>query len=289
MKEKWFFEKALPNVPQNHRVGFRVKKRIFSRKDKYQDIEILDTFEMGRIFVLDGIVQLSENYEFIYHEMMSHLCLFSHPNPKNVLIIGGGDGGILREVLKHPVKRVDFVELDKTVVDVSKKYFPFLKIENSLKDKRVKLFFDDGAKFIKKKKNCYDAIIVDSTDPSEMSKVLFFKIFYQAIYSSLSAGGVFMTQSGNFIEQIPEIKRTNKKLKSIFPFVKVHRATVFDYELTEFSFILAAKNQNLKKFNPEDIERRFKSLKKCRDLKYYSPQIHFCSGVLPKFYQQKIK
>ena len=288
MKKKWYFEKALPDTDHNYKIGFKVKREVFLKKSRYQEIRVLDTYGLGRILVLDGIVQLSEKYEFIYHEMLSHLPLISHPLPKKVLIIGGGDGGVLREVLKHPVKEVYLIELDKEIIDVSKRYLPFLDIKNSLKDKRVKLFFEDGNVFIKSNKNLFDIVIVDSTDPLGPSAVLFSKNFYQAAYNALAKKGIFITQSGNFIEQSAEIKNIYKKLKNLFPFVKIHRATVFDYELTDFSFALASKEKKLEKLNLKTIEKRFKNLRNYKGLRYYSPQIHFCSSVLPKFYKQEL-
>lgn len=278
----WFFEKELPNAVQNYKIGWRIKKKIYSGRSKYQKIEILDTFDLGRIFVLDGILQLSEKYEFIYHEMISHLSLFYHPNPKRVLIIGGGDGGVVREVLKHSAEEVFLVELDSKVIKLSKKYLPFLDLKNSSRDKRVKLFLEDGAFFIKKFKNFFDLIIVDSTDPSSFSLSLFQKRFYKNSFLALKKQGIFITQSGNFLDQILEIKAVVKNLKNFFPYVKVHRVFTPDYQGSDFSFTLASKKINL-----ENLD--IKTIKKIKDLKYYSPKIHFSSGVLPRFYQEKLK
>ncbi|XOB40735.1 MAG: polyamine aminopropyltransferase [Candidatus Nealsonbacteria bacterium] len=285
MKE-WFFEKKLPNTVQNYRTGLRLKKRVYLGKSKYQKIEILDTFALGRIFVLDGILQLSEKYEFIYHEMISHLPLFYHPNPKRILIIGGGDGGVLREVLKHSLKEIFLAELDSKVVEVSKKYLPFLNLKNSLKQKKVRLFFEDGTTFIKKFKDFFDVIIVDSTDPMGFSFPLFQKRFYKNSFSALKKQGIFITQSGNFLDQISEIKTAIKNLKPFFPYVKVHRIFTPDYQGSDFSFTLASKKINLEGFGIKKIEKRFKKIK---DIKYYSPEIHLASGILPKFYRKRLK
>ena len=287
MAEKYFFEKKLPNTNQNYKIGFLLKKKVFSAKSKYHKIEVFDTYGMGKLLVLDGILQLSEKYEFIYHEMLSHLPLFKYPNVKKVLIIGGGDGGVLREVLKHPIKQVFLCDIDKKVSEVSKKYFPSLKLKNSLKDKRLKLVFEDGIKFVRNFKNYFDVIICDSTDPSELSKGLFSKKFYQNVCKALSCDGIFIAQAGNFIEQFSEIRNTYEKFKKIFFSVKIHRAPVFDYQLTDFSFILASKKKNLEKISLVQLEKRFKQ-KKLKGLRYYSPKIHFCSGILPKFYLQKL-
>ena len=284
--KKWFFEKELPNIAQEFKIGWKLKKRVYSGKSKFQKIEILDTSALGRIFVLDGILQLSEKYEFIYHEMISHLPLFYHKNPKKVLIVGGGDGGVAREVLKHSLKEIFWVELDPKVVEVSKKYLPFLNIKNSLKQKKVKLFFEDGTTFIKKFKNFFDVIIVDSTDPEGPSSSLFEKKFYKDCFLALKKDGIFITQSGNFLDQISEIKTAILNLKTFFPYLKVHKILTPDYQGSDFSFTLAAKSINFEKFNIEKTKERYKKIK---GLKCYSPQIHFCSGVLPKFYKEKLE
>jgi spermidine synthase len=289
MKKDWFFENPLPQTQGNIKIGFKIRKKIYFEKSKYQKIEIFDTFVLGKVLALDGIIQLSQNYEFIYHEMIAHLPLFYHPKPKNVLILGGGDGGVLREALKHPLKKIFLVEIDPKVMEISKKYLPFLKLKDSLKKKNVKVVFDDGANFVKKFKNSFDVIICDSTDPSAFSKVLFSKKLYKDSFEALSKNGIFITQSGNFLQQIFEIKNNYKNLKKFFPFVKIHRAVIFDYQLTDFSLILASKGIDFERFNAKKVKERVKRLeKKHGKLKYYSPEIHSASGILPPFYKNYI-
>ena len=274
---KLFFEKELPGTKQGYKFGIRIKKKIFSTRSKYQKIEVFDTYTFDRILVLDGIIQLSQKYEFIYHEMMANLPLFYHPNPKKVLIVGGGDGGILREILKHPIKEVYFVDIDEKVIETSKKFLSFLKLKESLKDKRTKMLITDGSEFIKKFKNFFDIVIIDSTDPIGPSCALFTKKFYKSIFTALNKNGVMITQSGNWLDQIEEIKNVQKNLKAIFLFTKIHKAFVPDYQGSEFTFTLASKKRL-------DYKKRlFK-----KSLKYYSPQIHFTSGILPKFLKDKI-
>ena len=285
IKNQWFFEVNPPNTVQDYKTGWRLKKKVYSGKSKYQKIEILDTFGLGRIFILDGVLQLSEKYEFIYHEMISHLPLFYHSNPQRILIIGGGDGGVLREVLKHSLKEIFWAELDQKVVEISKKYLPFLNLKDSLKQKKVKLFFGDGATFVKKFKDFFDVIIVDSTDPKGPSLSLFQKKFYQNSFLALKKKGIFITQSGNFLDQILEIKTTLKNLKTSFPYVKVHRIFTPDYQGSDFSLILASKNINLEEFDIKKTKKRFK----IKGLKYYFPEMHLASGILSKFYQEKLK
>lgn len=288
MRKKWFFEKTLPGSRGIYKIGFLLKKKIFSKKSKFQKIEIFDTVGFGRILVLDGIVQLSQKHEFCYHEMISHLPLFYHPNPKSILIIGGGDGGVLREVLKHPVRKVFLVEIDEEILKISKKYFPFLKLKNSLEDERVNVFIENGLTFIKKFKNYFDVIISDSTDPSGPSRVLFGKNFYLYVKRALTNEGIFITQSGNFLDQFFEVKKSFHKLQEIFPLVKIHKSVIFDYQFTDFAFLVAFKKKSLAKFNLRLAKRRFERLKRKHPFKFYSPQIHLSSEILPLFYIERL-
>ena len=185
ISKKWFCEGAVPGK----RFGkikhcFLMDKLVFKGKTSYQDILIFDNAIYGRVAVLDGIVQFSEKDEFVYHEMISHPILFSHPSPQKILIIGGGDGGVLREVLKHPVKEVYLVDIDKEAMGIFRKYTPFIS-QNSFKDKRTKIFFGDGREFIKKFRNFFDVVIVDSNDPMGPSLPLFSSRFYKYVALSL--------------------------------------------------------------------------------------------------------
>lgn len=283
-KDYWFTEKPLPGTKFDGYFKIKVKKKIASFKTPFQRGEVLDTFGYGRVLVLDGIIQLSEKDEFIYHEMIAHLPLFYHSNPEKILIIGGGDGGVLKEVLKHPLKEAYLVEIDKKVIEISKKYLPFVS-KKAFDDKRAKIFIEDGLKFVKKYKNFFDVIIVDCTDPGGPSLSLFSRKFYQDIFSALKKNGIMITQSGTFYYQSFHIKKIFKTLKKIFPFVKIHRAAIPCFEEAEFSFILASKKINLNKRDFLKIKSRFKKIKLRTE--YYSPEIHLASGILPKIYEIK--
>ncbi len=275
---KWFTEKILPGAENNNKFSIKIKKKITSLRSPFQKIEIFNTSFYGRMLVLDGIVQLTERDEFIYHEIMAHLPLSTHPSPEKVLIVGGGDGGVLKEVLKHPIKEVFLVEIDKKIIDVSKKYFPFVS-KGAFRDKRSKIIIGDGMKFIKKYHNYFDVIIIDSTDPLGPSLPLFSERFYKNISNALTKKGVMITQSGTFLEQFPQIKRIFNNFKKVFPYVKVYRACVPCYGTGEYSFTMASKI-NLNKINFEIINRRYKKLN--LKTKYYSPEIHLASGILPQ-------
>lgn len=286
MKEKFFFEGLLPNEKEDCKFGIKIKKTLFSGRSNYQKIKVIDTYYLGKVLVLDEIIQLSEKYEFIYHELLANLSLFSHPNPKKVAIIGGGDGGVLREVLKHRyLKKVYLVELDKKVFEISIKYFPSLKLKKSLKDKRTEVVFEDGSKFIEKFRNFFDLIIVDSTDPLKFSLSLFQKKFFKKSYSALKNKGIFSIQTGDLIEDISGIKKIKKNLEKIFDFFKIYHFFSPDYFSCDYSISLASKKINLEKIKIKAIKRK---LKKIKDLKYYSLDTHIASGVLPEYLKQKL-
>lgn len=280
-KNYWFLEKTLPGAKSDSQLLIKVKKKVAAFKTPFQKGEVLDTLEYGRILVLDGILQLSEKDEFIYHEMMAHLALFSHPNPEKILIIGGGDGGVLREVLKHPVKKVFLAEIDKKIIEISQKYLSFVS-KNAFKNKKVKIFFKDGQRFIKNYEDFFDVIIVDSTDPKDFSLPLFSKKFYQDVFKALTKKGIMISQSGAFWGPFFYVKKIFKNLKKIFPFVKIHRAAIPAYGEVEYSLTLGSK-LNLNKIDFSEIKKRYKKLN--LKTKYYSPEIHLASGILPKIYQ----
>ncbi len=193
MKETWFYESLFPSV----RLGLKVRKVLVSNKSQYQKISILDTYQFGKVLVLDGVVQTTERDEFIYHEILTHLPMLSHPQPDRVLIIGGGDGGILREVLKYPVKEVFLVEIDKKVIELSKTYLSAI-CRNSFNDRRANIIIDDGVNFVKERKRKFDVVIVDSSDPIGPAKVLFSSKFYTDVFNILSHDyGIFVQQTGS--------------------------------------------------------------------------------------------
>jgi spermidine synthase len=282
-KEDWFLEGDLLGITSNVKMAVKVKKRISSFKTPFQKGEILDTFGMGRLLVLDGIVQLAEKDEFIYHEMITHLPMFSHPEPKKILVVGGGDGGVLREVLKHPIKEVDLVEIDKEIIEISKKYLPFIP-KKVFSDKKVKIFIEDGVKFVRKKEPGYfDIAIIDSTDPNNTSLPIFTQKFYRSVSRILADEGMMIIQSGTFWEQFRHVKKIYRDMKKVFPFVKIYRASIPSYLEAEYAFIIGSKKNVLENPDMEGMKRRYKKLG--LKTEYYSPEIHQASGVLPRIYK----
>lgn len=285
MKNQWFFEKTIPGILDEVKTGIKIKKKIYSGKSAYQKIEVFDTFLFGKMLVLDGIIQLSQIDEFIYHEMLVHPAMFCHQKPKKVLIIGGGDGGALKEVLKHPIQEVYLVDIDKKVIEISQKYLPFVS-KGAFKDKRVRILIEDGIKFVRKYKNFFDIIILDSTDPSGPSLNLFHYKFYQDIFKALTKNGVLIIQSGCVFEQFTHLKSIYNKLKKLFSWVEIQKACVPCLQCSnEYSFTLALKSASQKP-SYKNIKQRSKKLN--LDLKYYNPEIHFASTVLPRYLEDKI-
>ncbi|MBL7150205.1 MAG: polyamine aminopropyltransferase [Candidatus Pacebacteria bacterium] len=283
-KKQWIFEKNVPYDESRIKIGIEVKKRLYSGKSPYQKIDFFDTYGFGKILVLDGILQTSEKDEFIYHEMLCQVPMFYHPNPQKVLIIGGGDGGALEEVLKHPVQKVWLAEIDKKVIELSKKYLPLIS-KGAFKDKRGEVVIGDGKEFLKKYKNFFDVIILDLSDPLGPAKDLITLKFYRQVQKTLKQKGIVSVQSGSLTCQPKLVALIFKRLSKVFTFVKVHKAVVPSYQAGEYSFTVAS-NLNLEKVNLKNLESRVKRLS--IDLLYWFPGIHFSSAVLPKYLKKKL-
>ena len=290
LTSKWFCEDSVPGKREgNVRHCFSIKKLVYRGKTKFQKVLIFDNSLYGRVFCLDDIVQLSERDEFIYHETMVHPLLFSHPHPQDVLVIGGGDGGVLREVLKHPVKKVDLVDIDKDVITLSKKYLKFVS-RNAFSDKRVSVYNQPGEAFIKRaKEGSYDIAIVDCTNfvPGDsLSSTLYSLGFYEMMFSILRKEGMIVTLGASFLD-FPIIKTIFKRLKKVFPYVSILRFTMPSYNCGEYSFLAASKKINLEKVSLARLEEKFSKFGKRKTLRYYSPELHKATMVLPKIWQVK--
>ena len=278
-KEKWFFEKEVPYDTSNIKIGIKIKNKLYSGKSPFQKIEAYDTYSYGKILVLDGIVQTSEKDEFIYHEMLCQVPMFLHRNPKRILIIGGGDGGALEELLKHRVEKVWMAEIDKKVIDISRKYLASIS-KGAFKNKKAEVIIGDGKKFIKRYNDFFDVIILDLSDPGGPAKDLISLNFYKDVKKALKKNGIVSIQSGSFTCQPKLVSTIFNRIKKIFPFAEIRRAVVPCYQAGEYSFTIGSKS-NLKKITFKDIDKKYKKLK--LNLKYYSPEIHFTSKVLPEY------
>ena len=197
-------------------LSIEIERVLFSKKTRFQQIDLFETKSHGKMLVLDGIIQLTEADEFAYHEMMAHVPLFAHPDPKSVLVIGGGDGGVLREVSRHQcIESIDFCEIDEEIIKVSKKFLP--QIACGFDDPRISIHIEDGSRFINKQKNRYDVIIVDSSDPIGPGEKLFEKPFYQGLKNALRENGIIATQGESFFIHKEYVKNLVKITKQLFP------------------------------------------------------------------------
>lgn len=275
--KSWFFEDFIPGELKKSVWGFEIEREIYSGRSEFQKIEVMAAKEFGRVLVLDGIVQLSTKHEFVYHEMLVHPAMLCQPNPKNVLIVGGGDGGALREVVKYPLKQIFLCDIDKKVPEISKKYLSSVS-NGAFKDRRLRIFNEDALKFIKRYKIFFDVIIEDLTDPTGPSLALWTNDFYKNIFRALKENGVACFQTGYLKERFA--RNTRKKLEKIFPFFKVHRAFIGCFPFEEHAFSFGSKKIAFNKFTLGKIKEKYRKLN--LKTKYYSPEIHFASSVMPK-------
>lgn len=260
---------------------FAVDKVYFENKTDHQHLVIFENAKFGRVMALDGIIQTTEADEFIYHEMLTHVPLIAHGKVKRVLIIGGGDGGMLREVCKHSsVEHITQVEIDNQVVEMCKEYLPNHSA-GAYDDPRVNVVIDDGANFVRECEDHFDVIISDSTDPIGPGDVLFTSDFYENCKKCLTSGGILVTQNGVAYMQLDEVTTTAKRLQPYFSDQSFYCAAVPTYIGGVMTFAWASDNHELRQLSIDDIAQRFKAANiKCR---YYNPAIHVASFALPQY------
>tara|TARA_Y100000310_G_C20696769_1_gene826253 strand:- start:1517 stop:2389 length:873 start_codon:yes stop_codon:yes gene_type:complete len=286
-KETYFFEGEVPFEKSDLNIGSRVEKKLYSGTSPFQKIAVLNLYTFGNTLVLDDIIQTTERDEFIYHEMLCQIPMFLHPSPKSVLIVGGGDGGSLEEVLKHAsVKKAIMVEIDGKVVEVSKKYLPSIS-KNAFQDKRAALIIGDGKKFIKDHQNEFDVIILDLSDPAGPATDLISLSFYRNCKKALKKNGIVSVQSGSFTTQPELVSLISNRLQKVFSHVEVRKAVVPSYQAGEYTFTLAS-DFNFSKVSQSVLIKKLKKAKHMR-LKYWSPDIHWASSVLPSYLKEELK
>ena len=258
---------------------FSVNKKIFEEKSEFWDLVIFENNRFGRVLAIDGAVQLTEVDEPIYHEMMVHVPLLSHGNVKSVLIIGGGDGGALREVLRHPsVERAVLVEIDPTVIELSKKYFPSIS-KGAFEHPKAEIIIQDAAQYIEETKETFDVIICDSCDPEGPALVLFSSKFYGNCKAKLNKGGIFVNQNGIPFLQKEEMQMTLTNRAPHFKHVSFFLASVPTY-IGGFLAIGWASDEEYA-IHEEILQQRMNKL--TGDMLYYTPAIHKASFALPKY------
>ena len=279
--ELWFSEFHAPDVKHS----IKVKRHLYSETSNYQQIDIFETFEFGRVLSLDGNVMLTERDEFIYDEMITHVPMSVHPDIKDILIIGVGDGGVVGQLTRYDtVERIDLVEMDPLVLDACRKYLP--ENSNQLNDSRVNIYFDNALRFIRRCKEEYDLIIVDSPDPFGPSEGFFTREFYGICYNALKSDGIMVNQQGSpfYKHDADAMKRSHKRIASTFPVSRVYQAHIPTYAAGYWLFGFASK-----KYHPIDDLNAEKWLSLNLKTQYYTTKLHIGSFYLPAFLEKMLE
>ena len=280
-QHKYFKETLYDSICQE----YRIDKLYFESKTEHQHLMIFHNAQLGRVMTLDGIVQTTEADEFIYHEMLAHVPLIAHGNAKRVLIIGGGDGGMLREVAKHPVEHITQVEIDQAVVDMAIEYLPNHSA-GAYSDPRLNLVIDDGFNFVKRvsasdDSEKFDVIISDSTDPIGPGEVLFSEDFYAFAKACLKPNGIMVTQNGVPFFQADEVTNTDVRMGTHFKDMRFYCAPVPTYYGGFMTFAWGCDDAESAQLDASTVEQRFASLGV--DTKYYNSAIHGAAFALPQY------
>ncbi len=278
--ELWYTQEHSPNV----RFSIKVDRHVYSEQSKFQRIDVMESYEFGTFLTLDSQMMVAEKDEFIYHDMMVHVPLATHPHVEKVLVIGGGDGGAIRELTRYKcIKHIDLVEIDERVVAVCKQFLP--QTACKLEDPRVQIHYEDGLRFVRGKEAEYDLILVDSTDPFGPGEGLFTKEFYGNCYKALKEDGVLINQheSPYYERNVSSLRKTYERITPFFPIAKLYGACIPTYSSGYWLFGFASK-----KYDPiKDLEEeRWNALG--LETLYYNTSIHKGSFALPNYIRKLI-
>lgn len=279
--EMWFHDEHTDNV----KLAIRVDYQVFSAQSEIQRIDVLESKEFGKILVVDGDLMLTEKDEFIYHEMISHVPMAVHPQVEKILVIGGGDGGVVRELAKYDtVEQIDVVEADPLLVEVCRKYFP--QMACSLNDPRVHIYHEDGLRFIRSKSDAYDLIIIDSPNPFGAGEGLFTKEFYGNCFNALHEDGIMINQheSPFYKEEAFQCQRMHKRIVESFPISRIYQAHIPSYPSGHWLFGFASK-----RYHPihdmGGIQWKLRGIQ----TKYYLPRLHEGVFALPAYVEELVQ
>ena len=279
--EMWFHDEHTDNV----KLAIRVDYQVFSAQSEIQRIDVLESKEFGKILVVDGDLMLTEKDEFIYHEMISHVPMAVHPQVERILVIGGGDGGVVRELAKYDtVEQIDVVEADPLLVEVCRKYFP--QMACSLNDPRVHIYHEDGLRFIRSKSDAYDLIIIDSPNPFGAGEGLFTKEFYGNCFNALHEEGIMINQheSPFYKEEAFQCQRMHKRIVESFPISRIYQAHIPSYPSGHWLFGFASK-----RYHPihdmDGIQWKLRGIQ----TKYYLPRLHEGVFALPAYVEELVQ
>jgi len=278
LKTGWFSE--INDLWPGMCMSLQVEKVLHKEKSQFQDIMVLQTKNHGKALILDGIIQCTESDEFSYQEMISFLPLCSHPAPKKVLIVGGGDGGVAREVAKHPaVEAITQVEIDEGVMRVSRQHLSFMGC--GLTHPRLNLHVGDGFRFMEDHRQEFDVIITDSSDPVGPAVSLFCKSYFELMQQALRPGGIVCSQAGTVWANLDHVSQTYSSCHQLFPRTAYAYTSVPTYPTGQIGFVLGSLNQEtnfkepLRIFSDEDLDKM--------KLRYYNADVHRAAFVLPRF------
>ena len=279
--EMWFTEKHTADV----KFSIRVDRQIYTGQSDFQRIDVFESKEFGRFLTLDGYMMLTEKDEVIYHEMITHIPMAVHPHVEKVLVIGAGDGGVVRELTRYPaLENIDMVEIDPLVVEVSKKYLP--QTACRLNDERVHIYYEDGLRFVRSKEDLYDLIIVDSTDPFGPGEGLFTKEFYGSCFKALKEDGIMVNQheSPFYPEDAVACQRAHKRIVESFPISRVYQAHIPTYPSGHWLFGFASK-----KYHPvHDLDGARWNLLGIKT-RYYTTRLHGGAFMLPAYVEELLR
>lgn len=279
--ELWFTEKHTENV----KLSIQVDRQLYSSQSEFQRIDIFSSKEFGRFLTLDGYMMLTQKDEFIYHEMMVHVPMAVHPKVRKALVIGGGDGGTARELIRYPaIEQIDVVEIDEEVVSACRQYMP--QTACGFDDERIHLFYEDGLKYVRRYEDTYDLILVDSTDPFGPGEGLFTKEFYGNCYKALKAEGIMVNQheSPFYPNDAAAMQRAHKRIVESFPISKVYQAHIPTYPSGHWLFGFASK-----RYHPltDQDAARWKALG--LRTRYYNEQLHRGAFALPNYVEEMLE
>lgn len=275
MNESWIFEKHT----EDYGVSWKTTNILHREKSNYQEIAIADSATWGKMLLLDGIVQTTENDEFMYHEMIVQVVMHAHPGIKKVLVIGGGDGGTLNQLVKHQaVEQIDLVEIDGQVIAICQKYFP--GFQAGFSDPRSNIIIQDGIEYVQKTDKKYDLVIVDSSDPTGPAVGLFTSSFYANIFKILNDDGMMVTQSESPVFYADIFSSIYKNISSVFGQAHIYTSTVPTYISGPWTFTIGSK-----KYDPRIISPDRPVI---AGMKYYSPAIHQAAFILPEYIKNQL-
>lgn len=273
--ELWFTEDHTNDVC----LSFRVKSSLYKEKTKYQQVDVVETSQFGNMLILDGAIMTTEVDEFVYNELITHVAMNTHPDPRRILVIGGGDGGVVREILRYPnIEQVILCEIDQAVVEAAKEYLPALA--SQLEDRRVEVVFEDGVSFVTNYTDEFDVVIVDSTDPVGPGEGLFDPAFYQDVFRSLTAQGMMVAQTESPWYHRNFIRRVYRDIAQLFPVSRLYLGQVPTYPGGLWSFTIGSKE-----IDPMAVE---KSELVYYHTRYYHPRLHHALFQLPPFVKELI-